>query len=1060
MSLIEPATTVIGNRYHLLDELGAGGMGIVYRAQDRLNGKYIALKRVFLAHEHPHRVTTPSAEDGNIFRLLLAEEFKTLASLRHPNIISVLDYGFDDARQPYFTMLLLEHSQDIVSAGKGQPLTKQIDLLVQTLHALAYLHQLGVLHRDLKPDNVQVVDGHVKVLDFGLALVRDRIAPEEADGIVGTLLYMAPEVFQGIPQSEGADLYTLGVIAYELFAGRHPYENIDLSDIISSIGTFEPDMQALSLDTTGLPESVTATVHDKLAAVVRRLMSHDPATRYTNAHQVIADLSAAIGQPASEESSAIRESFLQAARFVGREHELGQLESAMRQAMDGHGGAWLVGGESGVGKSRLLDELRIRALVSGVTVLRGQSSDEGLYYQLWRDVLRRLILSSKLADLHASILKEIIPDISALLERDVPTVPETEGDASGQWLNLAIMAMFRQQKTPILLLLEDLQWAGESLEPLKHLIPMTANMPMLIVGNYRDDEAPDLVAELPGMQSIKLHRLDHASIADLSESMLGSVGRTPQILNMLERETEGNVFFLVEVVRTLAQQAGGLRDVGRATLPHSILVGGVQAVLRDRLERVPEGARSLLQLAAIVGRQLDLDVIRKLAGTDDLEAWLTVCVNAAVLVLFDEHWGFSHDKLREGLLAALPEATRPALYRQVAEAIEAIYPGNEGQATLLVEHWKKASDPQKESHYAYIAGKQAERISAFREALAYFQRALALLPASDTPETVLTRINLLLRTGDTSTQLARFDEAQADLESACALARRINAPDRIAESLCQLSQIAAAKGNLPRAQELLNESLPLARTAQDRKTLARVLYSLGDLIWRQGGLEAALPYLQESLTIAREDRRYTQVLFVLNRLGAIKLDMKQPTEARQVYAEARELALRTGNRERLATIVMNSGLIEYFDGNYEQARANFLEALAAARDIGNQLLIAVTLLNLGDASLRLHDARQARQYLYEALHLAHDMGTTALMVVILTNIGALRSYQGDKLGALELMGMARHHPSADANTQQEQKRFLEEMAEEVTPEQMTAGLERGRNLDFDAVVQALLAEPG
>src|SRR5262249_42657580 len=156
-----------------------------------------------------------------------------------------------------------------------------------------------------------------------------------------------------------------------------------------------------------------------------------------------------------------------------------------------------------------------------------------------------------------------------------------------------------------------------------------------------DDEAPKLIETLPGIKPIKLLRLQSASIAALSQAMLGEAGAGRELVEFLERETEGNVFFVVEVIRALAEEVGQLSEVGQLGAHGRMFTGGMQAVIQRRLGRVPEPARPLLRLAAVAGRTLDLPVLR--AVFPDLDAWLAPCADAAVLEIYDQSWRFAHD---------------------------------------------------------------------------------------------------------------------------------------------------------------------------------------------------------------------------------------------------------------------------------------------------------------------------------------------------------------------------------------------------------------------------------
>ncbi len=720
---------LISNRYRLLRQIGVGGMGTVYEAVDRLSGQRIALKQVnaeALALE-------PDQVDE--IALKLAQEFQTLASLRHPNVISVLDYGFDTdeegKRQIYYTMELLDDAQSILQAGQGKPLAAQVDLLVGLLQALTYLHRRGILHRDLKPENILIaVDGGVKVLDFGLSILRGQSQPSSE--FSGTPAYSAPEIFRGASASEMSDLYAVGVIAYELLTGRYPFSKSSFNGMLQSILNDYPDFAPLYALTPSADSLVARA--PSIAEIVSRMMAKDPLERYQTAAEIISDLCAATGRALPGESGDIRESFLQAAQFIGRETEFNQLNTALGEALHGGGSAWLVTGESGIGKSRLLNELRTFGLIQQARVLRGQAVEGGgRLYQMWRDPLRRLALTTSLTDLDAGILKEIVPDISTLLGREIADAPALDSSDAQQRLLRTIVNVFRAQSQPILLLLEDLQWANESLDVLNQLLPLVKNLPLLLVGSSRHDESLDLPKRLPLMQVIALQRLSMDEITDLSRSMLGAAGEQPDVTSLIQRETEGNVFFIVEVVRTLAEEAGSLDLIGSKTLPEKVFAGGMQSILRRRLAHVPESAHMLLKLAAIAGRILDLKVLRQLAGfarSNDLEIWLVTCANAAVLEVHEDEWRFSHDKLREVLLLdAGASGEIPALNRDVAQAIEATYPDDverSSRAQALAEHWHAAGDTQREAYYAERAGKLALESGIYPRAIGYFERVLEL----------------------------------------------------------------------------------------------------------------------------------------------------------------------------------------------------------------------------------------------------------------------------------------------------------------------------------------------
>lgn len=1086
-------------RYRLHEVLGQGGMGVVYRATDRLTGQDVALKQVLTPVQSLDFQTHTGVEEVH---LALVHEFQTLASLRHPHIVSVLDYGFDEQHQPFFTMELISNAKTLLEAASGQTVSTRIDLLMHALQALAYLHRRGVLHRDLKPGNLLVTSSasvgdtqnaerlHVKLVDFGLA-----VAQEQAKGLAGTVAYLAPEVLRGQSPTVASDLYAIGVMAYELLVGRHPFDVSVVGKLIHDVLSSEPDLSSveeLDTHTSSIPPTsntevdatlilepavvaerqarpfqeyaLRETAPKTLAGVIRRLLAKDPTQRYSDVLSVMDDLSAAIGQEAPAETQAIRESYLQAARFVSREAELSRLTSGLGRVITPPtdekavvGSMWLIGGESGVGKSRLMDELRIHALVGGALVLRGQAFEGGgLPYQVWRDVVRLMVLFTDLSDLEVGILRDVVPDIGKLLQRDVVGVPELPGQDHQQRLALTMVEVFRRQTQPVVLLLEDLQWAAESLEPLKRLNRVAAQLPLLIVGSYRNDEAPRLPATLAGMEIIMLSRLDKASIARLSKSIIGNMGESPALLDLLERETEGNAFFLVEVMRALAEESGRLADVGKKELPERVLTGGIQQVLRRRLDCVPDWGRELLRLAAVGGRYLDVAVLRYLDRVPGfgVDGWLMVGISAGVMEVHENQWRFTHDKLRETLLADLSSEAQRDAHQQVAEAIEQVYAANlREQAPRLVEHWRQAGNTAKEQEYSLIAGQQVYHLNLFRQALTYYQRSLTLL-GEDGP--IEQRAMLHYSIGDTYFRMGDIANATEALQTSLALAVQDGTSDLPSQILTLLGEITFRGGDFDEAKGYLDQALAHARERDDESAMSNALRQLGAIASFKGDYDEAAPLLLEALTRYEALNNPIGIVRCLNALGVMAGVQGRYDEASDYMQKTFRIAHEVGDRSREGTILLNLGEIARKKGDLATARRYYEDSLAINREIDDQLAIAVILTNLGMVAVATQDLVNAEKYLRDGLRLFHDLGANSFIFASFVWLARLQSKNSQPERGTELLGLVLNQADLLQEIREEAELLLQEFRDGLDPMVLAEGMERGKTLDVSATLSELI----
>ena len=1012
---------LFANRYILNDILGQGGMGIVYDAVDRLSGHKVALKQVLA----PLGAITVDSTESDNEQIALAREFQTLASLRHPHIINVLDYGFhkESSNQrlyPYFTMTLLHDALHILQASRHLSNEGKLYLIIQVLQALEYLHKRGIVHHDLKPSNILVFNEQVKLLDFGLA-----IKPGESMGTQGTLPYMAPELLEGNAATVASDLYAVGIIAYEIFIGRHPYNVRDLHSLLTDIlrtppnvlplekvrfddapGIIKPEIYS-EFDTTKIiatrqdveefltevfnlpqqrsekPLQKTSVPRSSLARIIFRLLAKDPNARYDSAQAVIQDFNALLPEPFILETPEIRESYLQASSFVGRTEEQHLLTEALHNLDKTQGSAWLIGGESGVGKSRLIDELRISAMVDGALVLVGQAvKGGGVPYQVWRNIMRRLCLMVELTELEARVIKPLVSDIERLLENEVDDPPELNSNETKMRLITTITTIIKRYADPLVLILEDLQWANESLEILTAVLDVCDENSLVIIGSFRDDERPNLPEELPQMEFIKLDRLTYDEIAELSEAMLGALGTQDRILQLLKNETEGNVFFLVETVRALAEEAGQLSKIATIELPSTIFARGIRDIVERRLSGIGAEYQIILQLASIMGREINLTllehVIQHYADYEikDLNKWLDVCSSAAIIEVSDQVWRFSNDKIRQGIMEQISESDGRQFHKRVATAIEDLHEDLSDYAVTLAYHWHLAGDPYKEMEYTSLAGNSALGRGALVDASKNLSHALELYGNLDIEDQYW-----------------------------------------YLENLHNLAMSYLNQGAFDKSLVYSEEGLVQAQELEDAKFIVDMMYLRGSIALRQGDIEVSKQYLKDALALSKNLNNSLSTSRIWMWLGALAI-MEQDYSASNEYLEEALALIQDINEENAIIAKIFNAQAENlrYQQRYEEAIPYFEHSIELFNRLGHVYAMSGAPLNLAHTHFAMGNLDLAEQNYYMVLKNSLSQENHIFMLDCLAGLASIIFDQEDTSQAVQLVGLVMRHPSTTAET--------------------------------------------
>jgi tetratricopeptide (TPR) repeat protein len=558
--------------------------------------------------------------------------------------------------------------------------------------------------------------------------------------------------------------------------------------------------------------------------------------------------------------------------LVGRETELRRLESALERAATGSGSAVLIHGEPGIGKTRLVEELVARASDRGFITATGGGVDGGSTPAHWPWVVAITALLDRARPegvrealgAGAAELAQVVPEVNDLIGRVDPPV---NNDAETGRMNLfqAVAGLLAElgKNTPLLVVLEDLQWADvASLQLLGFLGPRLKENPVLLVGTYRPDEVgPDhplrdtlaVLARHQAVEQVELNGLDETGVAQLI-SLYSGISADPNLLATVNARTEGNPFFVTELARLLAADARLGAEGAVGTIP-----SGVRDVVRRRLSRLPAETNAVLSTAAVIGRDFELRVVSA-AFKLDTDGTLGLVEAAVAGGLVAEHprspgvFRFNHDLVRETILEGLTAARRAMLHARIAEALEAVY-GDAGRPIEIAYHFSEAASvtgPGRAVPHILRAAESAIASLAYEQAGAQLDRALQLVDAMPTgPERDRRELDIYLRR-NTLTIMTRgyaAPELAESLERARVLSDQLGEMRALIPVRWGLVSFHNNDGNTIVARRLAEELLNDVSAGGDPAELVAAHLGVGIISMFQGELQTARHHLDEVLSM-------------------------------------------------------------------------------------------------------------------------------------------------------------------------------------------------------------------
>jgi predicted ATPase/Tfp pilus assembly protein PilF len=1044
LSFVFRKTRVIGRtlaHYQIVRKLGSGGMGDVYLAADTILGRSIALKVL-------------SAEAGQRTDAMrrLVEEARAASALNHPNIATIHELAESDGIQ----FMVMEYVEGVTLKDKinDGPLEMRMIVAVgcQIADALHAAHTGGIIHRDIKSSNIMITpDGRAKILDFGVATRAPALQPHDAPTceatrlglMIGTAPYMSPEQILDHPVDGRSDIFSLGVVLYEMatgrlpFSGRNPYETLD------RIVRLKPEPIA----------SFTANIPATLEQIIYRCLEKSPDDRFSSAAELRSHLAGSEGgAPPFARRTPARNLPQQLTRFIGRQREVAAVRSLLQQTR-----LVTLSGPAGIGKTRLALEAAtglVDDFVDGVHFVElGPVSDSELIPETVASTLR---IREERGRSITQTLTDYLKQRQVLLVLDncehvIDACAQIADTLLRAGPNLSVLATSR----------ESLGIGGETI----------FRVPPL---SLPDPEHPTDLATLAEHEAVELFvdrarsvksgfALTHANAASVAELCVRLEGIALAIELAASRV---KVLSVQQIADRLGDRLNLLTGGSRTAAPR---YQALAAAIDWSYNLLTEAEKTLFRRLSVFSGGWTLEAAESVCagdrvdGSDVLEL-LTGLIDKS-LVVSDERDGQERYRfmvtIQEYAVKRLTQSNEAAaVYRAHADFFLAFAVQTESKLKspdqkfwlerLTAEHdniravlsWATNQDTARGLHLAgaladfwYLHGcwnegrrwlsemlalapasaESAHRTKALNAAalIAQFQgdgraarslveQALALSRQSnDARQTALALNTLAMITADHG----GFALARTFLEESLTIRRTLDDTALVASTLNNLGVLACWQGEFGRAQSLFDESLAMAQKAGDRHRTALALLNRGELASKLGQLPLARSLVGQALAVARDMHDRVLIPKALNTLGKLSLLQGDDAAAAVLIEESLEAFRQLGDKHWVAIALVSLGVLAHHRGSVE-ARSLFEESVSLLRELGDRPELVTSLNWLGRAMARHGEYAAARAYHEEALGICREIGTHDRLPQSLGGLADVARSQADDATAAVLYRQA------------------------------------------------------
>jgi serine/threonine protein kinase/Tfp pilus assembly protein PilF len=1044
--------TIIDRRYKIVKKVGTGATGTVYKVHDVKDKKILALK--VLSKE------TVSFETVQHFK----REFTLLAGLHHPHLCAVYDFGTLRDGRDYFTMEYID-GENIFKASRHKTYQEIYPWVVQLCRVLEYIHAKGLIHYDIKPGNVFVVgadtpnSASVKLMDFGLA-GEERLGSGTL--IKGTFPYIAPELIRSSTIDHRVDLYSLGVLLYEIFT-RHSFQKGKKP--FASLLKQKKDRIAER------PSNIVPDIPKRLENLILRLLEYELSQRYRRANEVIDEINRITGLRFKSETEKTLEGYLLSSQFVGRDREMQLLQTLYEQARLGNGTVALITGDVGIGKTRLLKEFKLFTQLKRSHCVIGYAHREKTkplepFYDIFKELIHYIDDSDSLKK-PCAVLCKLYPDLvdSRLkknLPKFIPLEPHQEKLRNFEAL-YELISYCAMKFGTLIILLEDMHWADDlSIQFLEYLGHNVATINIFICATFRVEESkrhPHIKKMIASSSDencfthIELNPLKFKKLYSFLDSIITPESNCTELAKYLMEKTGGNPFYAEEIMRTwlhakkvVIGERIDIEELKKVSLPEKI-----EDVFFKRIEELDQNCKKVITFGAILVKDFSYDMIKRLTDFEDSELTkaLWELKRRRILIEEDDRFKFYHAILRDTLNRRLSKQEKIALNFRVGYTIAFINKKNLGSVIEdLAYHYLQARDRKKGVLFGLQAAEKCSTIFANEQAIQFYKDVLELLIEKNTKQridilyelarvevfadryddalnhynkalklkvgTIDTRIKIYLGIGDMYAKKGEQNNALCIYHRAAILLKKMK-PGKFRTLLATNINVKLCKayvilGDYAHAEKFSFDNLQLLKKRlKDRETLTFLIdiYNNMGAIEIHKGIRSTIDYnkaihcYKEAYKYSKKIKADDKIAGALSNLAICYYYKYDYQKAFDCYEKAIQISEKVGDQYSVSSKLLNLGTILKESGEYSKAIEVFQRVLSIANKISNPSITGGALLRHGACFLDLCDYKKAKENYLNALKIFEAIDWKGEMGYLIRSFGIINQLKGDYTSALK-----------------------------------------------------------